>query len=58
VAAELLSGLSAVQRIAVVDPAARWLGEDPGGEPAYALLSAVSATDTTASRAFLALLRS
>jgi len=53
-AAELLDGLSAMQRVAVIDAAASWLGED-AGELAYALLSAVCPPDATA-RAFLTLL--
>jgi hypothetical protein len=55
-AVELLGGLSAVQRVAVVDAASRWLGEDAGGELAYALLSAVCPSDAATTRAFLALL--
>jgi site-specific recombinase XerD len=40
--------ISAVQRIAVVDAAARWLAEDAGEELARALLEAVCSESTTA----------
>jgi hypothetical protein len=48
--------LSAVQRFAVVDAAARWLEEDAGDELAYALLGAVCSTDVATNNAYLALL--
>jgi hypothetical protein len=56
VLAEREDRLSALQRFAVVDAAARWLGEDAGDELTYALLSAVCSTDATTSHAYLALL--
>jgi hypothetical protein len=56
VLAEREGRLSAVQRVAVVDAAARWLGEEAGEELAYALLSAVCSTDATTNYAYLALL--
>jgi hypothetical protein len=48
--------ISAVQRIAVVDSAARWLTEDAGEELARALLEAVCTEPTTASFVYLALI--
>jgi hypothetical protein len=48
--------ISPVQRIAVVDAAARWLAEDAGEELAQALLQAVCTEPTTASFAYLALI--
>ena len=48
--------ISAVQRIAVVDAAARWLAEDAGEELARALLEAVCSESTTATFAYLALI--
>ena len=48
--------ISAVQRIAVVDAAARWLAEDAGEELAQALLEAVCSESTTATFAYLALI--
>lgn len=48
--------LTPVQRIAVVDAAARWMDEDAGDQLAYALLAAVCSTDVTTSHAYLALL--
>jgi hypothetical protein len=48
--------ISAVQRIAVVDAAARWLAEDAGEELAQALLEAVCSETTTANFAYLALI--
>ena len=48
--------ISPVQRIAVVDAAARWLAEDAGEELAQALLQAVCTKSTTASFAYLALI--
>ena len=56
VLAEREERLSAVQRFAVVDAAARWMDEDAGDELAYALLSAVCSTDAATSHAYLALL--
>jgi hypothetical protein len=49
-------GISPVQRIAVVDAAARWLTEDSGEELAQALLEAVCSEPATANFAFLALI--
>jgi hypothetical protein len=48
--------ISALQRIAVIDAAARWLAEDSGEELAQALLQAVCTEATTASFAYLALI--
>ncbi len=48
--------ISPVQRIAVVDAAARWLAEDAGEELAQALLEAVCSETTTANLAYLALI--
>jgi hypothetical protein len=48
--------ISPVQRIAVVDAAARWLTEDAGEEFAQALLQAVCTKTTTANFAYLALI--
>ena len=48
--------ISPVQRIAVVDAAARWLAEDAGEELARALLEAVCSETTTANLAYLALI--
>jgi hypothetical protein len=48
--------ISAVQRIAVVDAAARWLAEDAGAELAQALLTAVCSETATANFAYLALI--
>jgi hypothetical protein len=48
--------MSAVQRIAVVDAAARWLAEDAGDELARALLEAACSEPATASFAYLALI--
>lgn len=56
VLAERESRLSAVQRVAVVDAAARWLAEQSGDEFAYALLAAVCGTDVTTSQVYTALL--
>ena len=50
--------LSPLQRIAVVDAAARWMDEEAGDELAYALLAAVCSTDVITSHAYLALLAS
>jgi hypothetical protein len=48
--------ISPVQRIAVVDAAARWMAEDSGEELAQALLQAVCTERTTASFVYLALI--
>ena len=48
--------ISPVQRIAVVDAAARWLAEDAGEELARALLEAVCTETATANFAYLALI--
>ena len=48
--------MSAVQRIAVVDAAARWLAEDAGDELTRALLEAACSEPATASFAYLALI--
>ena len=48
--------ISAVQRIAVVDAAARWLAEDAGDELARALLEAVCSDRATAGFVYLALI--
>ena len=56
VLAEREERLSAVQRFAVVDSAARWLGEEAGDELAYALLGAVCSTHATTNYAYLTLL--
>jgi hypothetical protein len=48
--------ISPVQRIAVVDAAARWLAEDSGEELAQALLQAVCTETTTANFVYLALI--
>jgi hypothetical protein len=48
--------ISPIQRIAVVDAAARWLTEDAGEELAQALLEAVCTQATTANFAYLALI--
>jgi hypothetical protein len=48
--------ISPVQRVAVVDAAARWLAEDSGEELAQALLQAVCTEPTTANFAYLALI--
>ncbi len=50
------SQISPIQRIAVVDAAARWLGEDAGEELARALLEAVCSTRMTAIVVYLALI--
>jgi hypothetical protein len=56
VLAEREARLSALQRFAVVDAAARWMDEEAGDELAYALLGAVCSTDATTNHAYLALL--
>lgn len=48
--------ISPVQRIAVVNAAARWLAEDAGEELAQALLQAVCTETTTAGFAYVALI--
>src|ERR1039457_650019 len=48
--------ISAVQRIAVLDAAARWMAEDAGEELARALLEAVCSESTTDTFAYLALI--
>lgn len=49
--------LSARQRIAVVDAAARWMDEESAGEElAYALLGAVCSSETITNHAYLTLL--
>jgi len=48
--------ITPVQRVAVVDAAARWLTEDAGEELAQALLQAACADPITASFAYLALI--
>jgi len=50
------SQISPVQRIAVVDAAARWLGEDAGEELARALLEAVCSRRMSANFVYLALI--
>ena len=50
------SRISAVQAIAVVDAAARWLAEDAGEELARALLEAACSETATANFAYLALI--
>ena len=48
--------ITPVQRIAVIDAAARWLAEDAGEELAQALLQAACADAITANFAYLALI--
>jgi hypothetical protein len=48
--------ITPMQRIAVVDAAARWLAEDAGEELAQALLQAVCTETTTANFVYLALI--
>ncbi|HVQ90173.1 MAG TPA: hypothetical protein VMU51_03985 [Mycobacteriales bacterium] len=48
--------LSGVQRMAVVDAAARWFGEEAGDELAFALLGAVCRSDVTTAQVYTALL--
>ena len=48
--------ITPVQRIAVIDAAARWLAEDAGEELAQALLQAACADPVTANFAYLALI--
>ena len=47
--------MSTVQRIAVVDAAARWLDEDSDGELALALLRAACSSDVVATQAYVEL---
>ena len=49
-------GLSALQRIALVDAAARWMEEDAGSELAHALLASVCSTAVITNEVYLALL--
>jgi hypothetical protein len=56
VLADRESRLSAVQRFAVVDAAARWLDDEAGDELAYALLAAVCESDVTTNQVYVALL--
>ena len=49
-------GLSALQRIAVVDAAARWMEEDAGSELAHSLLASVCSTAVITNEVYLALL--
>lgn len=48
--------LSALQRLSVVDAAARWLDDDAGDELAYALLDAVCSNPSTTGHVYLALI--
>jgi hypothetical protein len=48
--------LSPVQRLAVVDAAARWMEEDAGDELAFALLRASCSSDVVASQVYVELL--
>jgi hypothetical protein len=50
------SRLSAIQRLSVVDAAARWLDDDAGDELAYALLDAVCSNSSTTGHVYLALI--
>jgi hypothetical protein len=56
VLAEREPDLTAVQRISVVDAAARWLNEEAGDQLALGLLTAVCRSDTSANFVYLALL--
>lgn len=57
--AEYEAGLSALQRLAVVDAASWWLTEENGGEElAHALLGATCMTETATQHAYLALIGS
>ncbi|TQS45570.1 hypothetical protein [Cryptosporangium phraense] len=51
-------GLPPLQRIAVVDAAARWMNEEAGDELAWALLDAACSDRTTTNHAYVALLGS
>jgi hypothetical protein len=48
--------LSPVQRIAVIDAAARWMEEDAGDELARALLASVCSTEVITNEVYIALL--
>jgi hypothetical protein len=48
--------LTAIQRLAVVDSAARWLSDEAGDELAWALLAAVCSDVSTTSHTYLTLL--
>jgi hypothetical protein len=48
--------LSPVQRIAVIDAAARWMEEDAGDELARALLASVCSTEVVTNEVYIALL--
>jgi hypothetical protein len=48
--------LSPVQRLAVIDAAARWMEEDAGDELAFALLRAVCSSEAVASQTYVELL--
>jgi hypothetical protein len=48
--------LSGMQRVAVIDAAARWFQEEAGDELAYALIAAVCRSDLTASQVYTALI--
>ncbi len=54
--AEREPDLSALERVAVVDAAARWLDEEAGDELAFALLGAACSSEVVATAAYLALL--
>ncbi len=57
VLADRESGLSALQRIALIDAAASWLSDPNGGDQlAHALLAAACTTEVTAEHAYLALI--
>ena len=57
VLADRESGLSALQRIALIDAAASWLSDPHGGDQlAHALLTAACTTEITAEHAYLALI--
>jgi hypothetical protein len=57
--AEYEDGLSALQRLAVIDAASWWLSEENGGEElAHALLGATCMTETATQHAYLALIGS
>lgn len=57
VLAESERGMSTLQRLAVVDAAARWLTEPQGGEElAYALLEVACSAATTTEHVYLALI--
>ena len=57
VLAERESGMSALQRLALVDAVASWLSEPNGGDQlAYALLGAACTAEVTTERVYLALI--